>query len=117
MSDLLATGGAWLAGKLANHASRTVTYQRGADTASVAACITSSVLRIDNGIDALRIVRTDRDYVITTADLPFGTPLSGDTIIDTDGTFELLPYGDEPIYRPLDARGVMTLIHVKRIAS
>lgn len=120
MGDIIARGQAFLAAKLKAHASRTVTYRRGASSVSVQATIGTSLLSVGDGAGGTRVVRTDRDYLIAAADLVLGgvavTPVRGDVITDAAapaGDYEVMPYEGEPCWRYADPTGYMLRIHTK----
>lgn len=81
MADLLADGASWLASQLKASAGRTVTYRRSGEEAEVTATIGSSRFEAQNQ-SGVNEQWESRDYLITTADLPFGEPERGDRIVE-----------------------------------
>jgi len=92
MSDLLASGAAWLAGQLSAGASRSVRYQRGADYGIVNATVGNSRFEAQGTSGVLEMWQS-RDYIVLSGSLPFGEPLRGDKIVETidgvDVTYEV----------------------------
>ena len=83
MADLLSSGASWLAGQLKAAAGTVVTYRRGAEEAQVTATIGRSQFEATNQSGVLERWES-RDYLISTADLPFGNPERGDVIVEFD---------------------------------
>lgn len=124
MSDLLSSGAGWLRDQLKEHASRQVTYRRGDDEVTLTATVGSSTLKVASGqYGEMQIVRTDRDYLISAADLILGDlvvePADGDQVDDeTDGRrFEVLAPRGEPAWRYSDNRRTVLRIHVKDVGA
>lgn len=90
MADLLADGASWLTSQLKAAAGRTVTYRRSGEEAEVVATVGSSRFEAQNQSGVLEQWES-RDYMITTADLPFGDPERGDRIVEDQGG-ELVEY-------------------------
>jgi hypothetical protein len=97
MSDLLASGAAWLAGQLSASSSKSVRYYRGLDYGIVSATIGKSSFESQNESG---IVETweSRDFIIKTGTLPFGEPQRSDLVVETidgiDTTYEVsAPHG------------------------
>ena len=124
MSDLLKTGATWLQQQLEEHASREVTYRRGAASVVVNATVGSSLLKVASGqYGEVQMVRTDRDYLIAAEDLVLSggvvEPADGDQIHDaTDGRkYEVLAPRGEPSWRYSDNRRTMLRIHTKDVGA
>ncbi len=124
MADLLDKGFAWLEGQRKKHATRDVSYRRGADTVVVKATIGRTVFEQDDGAGV--IVRTQvRDYLIDAADLVLAgsraLPAKGDRIEEIDAgqkhTYEVLPLGGEQHWRYSDPYRRTLRIHTKLIAT
>ena len=123
MADLLEAGQQWLAEQLKEHASRRVTYHRGAEAIAVQATIGRTLLKLDDGYGGVRMEWTDRDFLIQAADLVLGgaavTPERGDRITETVGlntsVFEVMAYGGDPPWRYSDPFGKLLRIHTKFI--
>lgn len=106
MSDLLASGAAWLAGQLAAGASRSVRYQRGTNYGLVSATVGNSRFEAANASGVIESWES-RDYVVKTGTLPFGEPLRHDKIIETidgvDITYEVTSPRGVPVFHYGDA--------------
>ncbi len=125
MADLLRTGTAWLAGKLKAVASQAVSYRRGSASVSLHATVGSSLLKVTDTFGNVQVVRTERDYLFTAADLVLSgirtTPQRGDVIDDaTSGVtahYEILAPDGEPPWRYSDPAETMIRVHTKKVAS
>lgn len=125
MADMIRNGQAWLANQLKTHASAQVIYQRGESQVAVAATIGRTLLKLDDGYGGTRMEWTDRDYLIHSADLDFGSgpfaPAAGDLIKETSEattlTYEVACFGSDPPFRPSDPFGIVLRIHTKLIAT
>ena len=125
MQDLLQSGQAWLADQLNEHVATQVTYRRGIEEATVRATIGRTLLKLDDGYGGVRMVWTDRDYLIRGADLVLGgnpaEPQRGDHIREIVGAqtlvHEVLAPGQEPPWRWADPHRQMYRIHTKHIAT
>jgi hypothetical protein len=123
MADLLAQGAAWLAQQQKSHASRTVTYRRGAAAKVIDATVGRTVLEAPDDLGV--VVRQEvRDYLVHAADLDFGAgpvpPQRGDQIEEPDGAaaavYEVLPLGPEQeTWRYADPSRIRLRIHTKRV--
>ena len=122
MADLLQTGSDWLEDMRAEHATRSVTYHRGADSVQVQATVGKTIFEIDNGYGILEKVES-RDYLILTVDLVLNgqeiLPQRGDQVKETDGsktyTYEVMAPGKEPHYRFSDPYRKTLRIHTKQV--
>jgi hypothetical protein len=123
MSDLIATGLAWLTQQLKAYASETVTYARGQNQVDVQATFGRKLLKLDDG-SGVRVEWTDLDFLIPAADLTFDgvtpiTPQRGDVVYVGQGTdlqtFQVFPFGGEPPWRWADPHQTMFRIHTKYI--
>lgn len=124
MADVLQNGLDWLADQLKTHASRAVTYSRNADQVTVQATIGRTLLKLDDGFGGVRMVWTDRDFLIHAADLVLNSsvtlPEPGDQIRETEGTtriYEVLAPGDEPVWRWSDPYHKVLRIHTKQVGT
>lgn len=122
MADLMQAGAVYQAAQLKAFAGRAVTYQRGGSQVSVTATVGRVLLKFGDELGGQHVQMTDRDYIVTAADLVLNgavvTPETGDQFLDLDGgltpnVYEVQPYGTEPHYRPADPFGVMLRIHTK----
>jgi hypothetical protein len=124
MGDLLNQGSAWLEGQRKKHATREVTYWRGADAVAVKATIGRTLFEQDDGAGVTVRVQV-RDYLIDTADLVLAgnptLPAKGDRIEELDAsqkhTYEVLPLGGEQHWRYSDPYRRTLRIHTKLIAT
>lgn len=82
MSDILASGAAWLADQLAANASRQVMYYRGTSGAAVYATVGVSRFEAQNS-SGITETWESRDYIIKNESLPFGEPQRHDLIVET----------------------------------
>jgi hypothetical protein len=122
MTDLLQRGAAWLTGQLQAHASRPVTYLRGAQSVVVQATLGKSEFE-QTDAQGFKTISEVRDWLIPTADLVLGgttvLPERGDQIQESadDGThlYEVVPVGGEPPYRYSDPYRRLLRIHVREI--
>ena len=93
MGDLLDKGSAWLESQRSKHMSRDVTYARGLITAVVKTTVGRTEYETDDG-QVVRTEYTDRDFLISVADLVLGgspkLPDKGDQIRETQGTSVLI---------------------------
>ena len=122
MTDLLGAGLSWLTSKLNAHASRPVTFRRGAHQAVVNATLG----RKDFEADTLegRLYFRANDFLIPAADLELEgqvvLPERGDLIDVAFGattvTFEVLAQDNLPPWEYADPHQSMLRIHTKRIA-
>lgn len=122
MTDLLSKGSAWLDDQRTKHATKTVTYARGASSVDVSATVGRTVFQIDNGHAVLE--RTEaRDYLILTADLVLdgspALPERGDRIRESEGgatfVYEVMAPGKEPHWRYSDPYRKTLRIHTKQV--
>ena len=123
MTDMLRTGQEWLANQLRTHASSPIVYVRGSDQVAVTAIIGRTLMKIEDGYGAIHMQWTDRDFLISPADLILAgsviTPERGDTIRETVGTkiytYEVNAPGGEPAWRWSDPHRSLYRIHTKEI--
>ena len=122
MADLLETGSNWLEDQRTKHATRSVTYQRGADSVLLQATIGRIVFEIDNGNGVLERIES-RDFLVLAVNLVLlGSavlPKRGDRIRETQGTvtyvYEVMAPGKEPEWRWSDPYRKTLRIHTKQI--
>lgn len=122
MADLLQTASDWLHDRQKQHASRLVTYERGAATVAVQATIGRTIFEIDDEIGVVHKIES-RDFLIHAADLVLSgsavLPERGDRVRETDGTttyiYEVMAPGKEPHYRYSDAYRKRFRIHTKQV--
>ena len=124
MADLLEQASAWLGDMQHKHASRAVTYERGALQAEVQATIGRTVFEVDDGFGVLEKFEA-RDYLVRAADLVLGggvvLPERGDRIREIEGStthvYEVMAPGKEPPWRYSDPYRNRLRIHTKQIDS
>jgi len=124
MADLLETASNWLEAKRNEHLSRSVTYQRGADTGDLPASIGKTTFEVDDGFGIVQKWES-RDFLILAEDLILAgnptLPERGDLIQETQGattyTYEVLAPGKEPAFRFSDPYRKTLRIHTKQIGS
>lgn len=122
MGDLIESGVGWLKDKLKAHASRQVVYRRGTIQTSVQATVGRTLLRLSDSYGQVRMVWTDRDFLIPAADLILDgnptLPRRGDEIVETVGSethvYVVLAPGDEPEWRWSDPYKTVLRIHTKQ---
>jgi hypothetical protein len=125
MSDLLEAGMAWLASQLKTHVSRLVIYQRDDAQVAIQATVGRTLLKLDDGEGGVVLQWTDRDFLISAADLVLGgsltLPQRGDRIRETLGAvtrvYEVMAPGDEPPWRHSDPYGKVLRIHTKLVLT
>jgi hypothetical protein len=78
---MLSAGASWLTGQLKAAAGSVVTYRRGEEEATVTATIGRSQFEAANQSGVMEQWES-RDFLISTADLPFGDPQRGDVIVE-----------------------------------
>lgn len=118
MADLLRSGAAWLASKLAADASVTVAYRRGAYTAQCPATIGRSTFEAAGQNGVIETFES-RDFLVLTSELPYGIPIRGDQIVEEmDGVarfYEVTAPKGVPVFHYGDAFESLVRIHTKRI--
>lgn len=124
MGDLLQDGSDWLADVFAEHGAQSITYSRGAASITIPATVGQVLLLVADRAGNVKVQRTDRDFIVRTADLDFGhgrvDPARGDRITlalkGRTKTYEVLPYGDEPCFR--DEPGEASVrVHTKYLSG
>ena len=124
MADLLETGSNWLQDQRTRHLSRTVVYERGADTTTLSATIGRTVFEIDDGHGVIQRHET-RDFLVLADDLVLAgaktLPHAGDRIRETQGTtvfvYEVMAPGNEPVWRYSDPYRKTLRIHTKHVKT
>ncbi|MBX3363934.1 MAG: hypothetical protein KF866_04140 [Phycisphaeraceae bacterium] len=124
MADLLEQGAAFLDGRRHAHLTRTVTYQRGADSVDLAATVGRTVFEQADESGFIRKVES-RDFLVRRADLVLNgsetLPKAGDRVREADGAqthvYEVMAPGGEPPYRWSDPYRKVLRIHTKHVAT
>lgn len=114
MSDMLASGAAWLAGQLSASASRSVRYYRGVDYGTVSATISTSRFE-SQGASGVIETWESRDFLIKAGSLPFGEPMRHDKVVETLGgidiTYEVTSPRGVPVFHWGDAFRQTVRVH------
>ena len=117
MADMLSDGAAWMADQLAASASLTVAYKRGANSSQFVATIGKSTFE-SSGQNGVTEQWESRDYIVKTADLPYGEPLRGDVIVEDIGGvsvfYEVTAPRGVPLFHYGDAFQNLVRVHTKR---
>lgn len=120
MSDLLASGAAWLADQLAAGAAKSCRYYRGVDYGVVSATIGTSRFE-SQGQSGVVETWESRDYMIRVGTLPFGEPLRHDKIVETingvDVTYEVTSPRGVPVFHYGDAFRQTVRVHTVATAE
>jgi hypothetical protein len=114
---MLSAGAAWLADQFAASASLTVAYKRGANSSQFVATIGKSMFE-SGGQNGVTEQWESRDYIVKTADLPYGEPLRGDLIVEDIGGvsvfYEVAAPRGVPLFHYGDAFQHLVRVHTKR---
>jgi hypothetical protein len=117
MADMLSAGAAWMADQLAASASLTVAYKRGANSSQFLATIGKSVFE-SSGQNGVTEQWESRDYIVKTADLPYGQPQRGDLIVEDIGGvsvfYEVTAPRGVPLFHYGDAFQNLVRVHTKQ---
>jgi hypothetical protein len=120
MSDLLASGAAWLADQLSAGASRSVRYYRGADYGVVNATVGTSRFE-SQGTSGVIEQWESRDFLIKSGSLPFGEPQRHDKIRETlngvDVTYDVTSPRGVPVFHYGDAFRQTVRVHTVATAE
>jgi hypothetical protein len=107
----------WLADQFAASASLTVAYKRGANSSQFLATIGKSMFE-SSGQNGVTEQWESRDYIVKTADLPYGEPLRGDMIVEDIGGvsvfYEVAAPRGVPLFHYGDAFQHLVRVHTKR---
>lgn len=119
-SNLMQRSATWLGSKLQDAAGTTVTYRRADKSISVTA---THALAEHDIIDTEGFATKvkSHDWTFTAAELLLFaeqlTPRPGDRIEAGDDVYEVLPLDDKkPCVEPLDADGILVVVHTKKVA-
>lgn len=124
MPDLLATGAAWLADKLLQHAAQEVTYVRGAESITLPATVGRREVLVETSVGIVE--RHEQwEFLLRTSDLVYGgvtvEPARGDRIkhvrAGVTHVYEVMPLAGEDAYRPSDPFGNLWRVHAKYIGT
>lgn len=118
MADMLADGAAWLTDRLRSSAASTVAYVRSGNTATVPATIGQSRFESQDGSGVIEQWES-RDFIIKTAELPYGEPQRGDRIYEQLGgvaqIYEVAAPRGVPLFHYGDAFQTCVRVHTKRV--
>ena len=118
MADMLAAGAAWLTDRLRSSAASTVAYVRSGNTATVPATIGQSRFESQDGSGVIEQWES-RDFIIKTAELPYGEPQRGDRIYEQLGgvaqIYEVAAPRGVPLFHYGDAFQTCVRVHTKRV--
>lgn len=123
-SNVLEKASQWLENQRTRHATSTVQYVRGSQSAAVAATVGKTTFELDDGYGVL-VRNESRDFLVLAADLVLGgvltLPERGDRIQETQGTamftYEVTAPGKEPCWRYSDLYRQTLRIHTKQIET
>jgi hypothetical protein len=114
---MLSDGAAWFADQLLASASQTCAYRRGSNSSQFSATIGKSMFE-SSGQNGVTEQWESRDYIVKTADLPYGQPLRGDLIVeDIGGTsvfYEVTAPRGVPLFHYGDAFQNLVRVHTKQ---
>ena len=114
---MLSDGAAWMADQLAASASLTCAYRRGANSSQFVATIGKSTFE-SSGQNGVTEQWESRDYIVKTADLPYGEPLRGDVIVEDIGGvsvfYEVTAPRGVPLFHYGDAFQNLVRVHTKQ---
>jgi len=117
VADMLSAGAEWLADQFAASASLTVAYKRGNNSSQFVATIGKSMFE-SSGQNGVTEQWESRDYIVKTADLPYGEPLRGDMIVEDIGGvsvfYEVAAPRGVPLFHYGDAFQHLVRVHTKR---
>lgn len=125
-TNRMKTAMARLASRLVSRTSRTVTYSTPDGSVTLSAVLGDKLLSLTDEYGAVRLERTDKDFLIRPDDLVVNgarvTPARGHTVSydDEDSgstlTYAVLPYAGEPTYRDR-MLGEMLRVHTKLVGE
>jgi len=119
---MLEQGASWLAGMLKQHASRTVTYARGAESVELSATLGRTTYEVADEYGTV-VEAKATDFIVPAADLVLAgqkaQPEPGDQVRVTVGdevhVFEVMDLGGAGHWRPSDPYGHTLRIHTKLV--
>ena len=120
MPNLLQRGASFLGSRLQTAAGREVVYSRKSQSVTLTGWPSLQEYEVDDEDGIPRRV-TFYDWTFITAELDFANDEEtfaarpGDQITVDGETYELMPPGKKPVAERLDAFGLNTLIHTKRV--
>lgn len=127
MADLLEQSAAFLGDRRHTHLTRTVTYQRGAESVEIAATVGRTVFEQADDVGGSGFIRKveSRDFLVRRTDLILNgsatLPRAGDRVREADGSeiqvYEVMAPGGEPPFRYSDPYRNVLRIHTKHVAT
>ena len=124
MADMLEQGAAWLDRMRVKHASRSVTYTRGAETVELSATLGQTTYEVADEYGTT-VEAKATDFLVTAAELVLAgaktLPEPGDQVRVTVGdevhVFEVMSLGGGGHWRPSDPYGHTLRIHSKLVET
>ncbi|MFA5526124.1 MAG: hypothetical protein WC992_04795 [Acholeplasmataceae bacterium] len=120
MTDWRTTKAEWLRDMRASHMSRSITYARGDDEASIDATPIRPQAMVDSGGETVSIEARSRDWLIEAVALVLDgsetLPAAGDTITDDDGTWSVVAEPGLPEWEWLDTTHITLRVRTKLTA-
>ena len=124
MADMLEQGAVWLAGMLKQHASRGVTYVRGAESVELSATLGQTTYEVADEFGTT-VEAKATDFLLSAVDLVLAgavaLPEPGDQVRVTVGdevhVFEVMDLGGVGHWRPSDPYGHTLRIHTKLVGT
>ena len=122
MVDLLQKGSDWLEEKRTQHASRVISYVRGAQSVDLSATIGKTTFEVDDGYGVL-VRHESRDFLVLAADMILNgasvLPRRGDRVRETQGqqvfVYEVTAPGKGPCWRYSDPYRKTLRVHTKQV--
>ena len=124
MTDMLEQGAAWLDRMRVKHASRSVTYVRGAETVELSATLGQTTYEVADQFGTT-VEAKATDFLISAAEIALAgemvLPEPGDQVRVTVGdevhVFEVMDLGGAGHWRPSDPYGHTLRIHTKLVGT
>ena len=121
---MLEQGASWLAGMLKQHASRSVTYVRGAESVELSATLGQTTYEVADEFGTT-VEAKAMDFLVSAVDLVLAgavaLPEPGDQVRVTVGdevhVFEVMDLGGAGHWRPSDPYGHTLRIHTKLVGT
>ncbi len=119
MTAIMQTANQWLADRLKDFDSETVTYSRGSQSGQAQAVIGRTVFKVEDSRNRFRLNWNGLDFLIQSADLQTAIgsniPAKHDRITRADGSiYDVEEVNGEPCYRFSDPYGIELRIHGAR---
>lgn len=117
MPNLMQTGAAWLGERLKAAAGTLVSVKQFGTVvlAELTATRSEAIYQVPTDEGFLQEVLM-HDWQITAADLGNVTLKNGTRFVDGDGAeYDVLPVGQRPAFEPMDASGILLMVHTKKV--